>query len=432
MAKLRGGARGAEAPRARSKFVPKRTVRAASTADIGKLLADFKTGLGKLSGLTSRLSQSASQSATSSARIERRELLKTLERELRILERTAPPEIRERVVREFRSKAESAIQMGVPQAYAELVSAAPYVPSKALRPNQHPAVKSVLQAVKAIRSGRLAFLPRETRVEARKLLKRIFGSSRTQQTPRAAPVAKTVERQRILPLVVQGMMRSYENPDHYEPYVKAVEYARNHYFPPEPGQVDAAGQPAGQPAGQLDAAGQPVPAAESRGVPHTSEPAPPRAASQGLPHGVGPAIPGRPQSTPIGPLDVARLSKAGVPSFQTTGLAHAFMYEPDREGVQAVYSTDGLVTSAETPTTTPAAPDRAPGRTPKTETPRAVTSSAPMAQSGRIAEASGGQPTLNADDRPVQMSGKITIDGMNQWAGWLTTEVTALKRKLGM
>jgi len=420
--------------------MPKRVARAPYTADISRLLTDFKTGLGKLSGLTTKLTSRAAR-AEPAARVERRELLKTLERELRILERTAPPEIRDRVVSEFRAKAESAIQMGMPQAYAELVSAAPYVPAKALRPDQHPAVKSVLQAVKAIRSGRLAFLPRETRVEARKLLKRIFGSPRSMQTPREAPVAKTVERQRILPLVVQGMMRSYENPDRYEPYVKAVEYARNHYFLPEPSEAPAAeGGPA-----PADTAARPAAASAPTGSAYESELVPtghsheaqpsPVAASQSFPHEIGPAMPGRAQSTPIGPLDVARLSKAGVPSFQTQGIAHTralAMYE-DNESAVAIGQNDGLVTAADIPTATPTPTNRSPGSIPRTETPRSVASAAPVAQSGRVAEApNGGQPTLNADDKPVQMHGTVEIAGLREWTGQITADVTSMKRKLGM
>jgi len=241
------------------------------------------------------------------------------------------------------------------------------------------------------------------------------------------------------------MMRSYENPDRYEPYVKAVEYARNQYFLPEPSEAPAAeGGPAptdttarsvveGGPA-PTDATARAVETSAPTGSAYEAEPAP-VAASQGFPHEIGPAMPGRAQSMPIGPLDVARLSKAGVPSFQTQGIAHTralAMYE-DNESAVAIGQNDGLVTAADIPTATPAPTNRSPGSIPRTETPRSAASSAPTAQSGRVAEAAnGGQPTLNADDKPVQMHGTVEIAGLREWTGQMTAEVTSMKRKLGM
>ena len=419
----RAGAPSSEAPHSRSKLVAQqRRDRVPFVPDLQRLLVDFKTGLGKLRGLTQQLAGSGANRtapAQQAARIERIELMKTLERELRILERTAPPEIRDRVVSEFRSKAESAIQMGIPQAYAELTSAAPYVPSKALRPGQEPAVKSLLSAVRAIRSGRLAFLPRETRMEARKLLQGIFGSPKGGNVPRAPQIARTVEQQRLLPLVVQGMMRSYERPDQFSSYIDAIGSARSHYFPAEHSAQSTAGA---------------APMADSVGSPASKQGEMPASSSGEFfaPKANDGPLPKQSQSTPIGPLDLARLSKAGVPSFQTTGVAHAFTYEPN-ESVHTIDRNDGLMTAAEAPAADAKTSGPA-GAVPRRDNTRVPQMAAPMASSANVASSAAAdrtQQTLNVSDKPTTMQGTLDIRGLPEFIGDITARVTGLERKLG-
>ena len=419
----RAGAPSSEAPQSRSKLVAQQQrARVPVIPDLKRLLADFKTGLGKLRGLTQQAAGSGALRTAptqQAARIERIELMKTLERELRILERTAPPEIRDRVVSEFRSKAESAIQMGIPQAYAELTSAAPYVPSKALRPGQEPAVKSLLSAVRAIRSGRLAFLPRETRMEARKLLQGIFGSPKGGNVPRAPQIARTVEQQRLLPLVVQGMMRSYERPDQFSSYIDAIGSARSHYFPAEHSAQSTAGA---------------APMADSVGSPASKQGEMPASSSGEFfaPKANDGPLPKQSQSTPIGPLDLARLSKAGVPSFQTTGVAHAFTYEPN-ESVHTIDRNDGLMTAAEAPAADAKTSGPA-GAVPRRDNTRVPQMAAPMASSANVASSAAAdrtQQTLNVSDKPTTMQGTLDIRGLPEFIGDITARVTGLERKLG-
>lgn len=395
-----------EAPRSRSKVVATQS-RADSQRlpDLHGFLSDFKVGLGRLRTLTQTLVEHRHHAPPRPEAPAQREIMHTLERELRILERTAPPEIRDRVVREFRSKAETAIKMGIPQAYAQLMEAVRPAKSlssdrgpvsksllhgvKALRPSHGPAVKSLLSAVKAIRSGRLAFLPRETRVETQKLLRSIFGSPTAGNVPRATQGANTVESQRILPLVVQGMMRDYENPEKYGTYIDAVEDARKRSFLPEP-PVSASG---------------PVPVSTDKSGMDSN-------IGRSAPLPTGTVSPTRPKVVPLTAQDIPKLAKA-IPSFQTTGVAHAFMYEPD-ENVHAITKTDDLVTSAQPPDTTPPqGPREAGGTIPVGAGPRAVTMAAPTAVSNNSAtQGDKSQSTLNVTDKPVTVTGRLSIDGL--------------------
>lgn len=397
-----------EAPKARSKSVPTAASRRSRhIPDLRRLLADFRTGLGKLRGMTQKLMGKPlrSPAPAQATRIEHRELLKTLEREVRILERTAPAPIKDRIVREFRTKAAEAIQLGVPQAYAEMSEAARIVPSKALRPNQTPAVKSLLQAVKAIKAGRLAFLPRQTRAEARKLLRGIFGSPKSSRAPTAPQRASVVQQERLLPLVVQGMMRSYERPEQYSTYIDAIEQARTAPIRHAPASES----------------GQVAPEVSSMS---TSSVAPAAVSGQAMPTG-------RAQSRPLDPLDLKRLEKAGVPAFKTTGVAHAFTYEPD-ESVHTIDKNDGLVTEAEAPQASRAPVGGAGGAPPPAAGRTAATPIAPTAVSGNVASAAERtQETLNVTDKPAKLEGTLKIDGLSEFIGDISARVSGLERRVG-
>jgi hypothetical protein len=402
MPESRNDARGAEAPQSRSKIdVRRRRERGMQAHDLHRFLADFRSGLGKLKTITQRLIEQRSGSSPSALppqrteHVLRQELLQTLERELRLVESAAPPEIRDRVVKEFRTKAESAIAMGLPQSYARLVGAAQEQfrgtvppPAKALRPNQSPAVRALLSAVTAIRNGRLAFLPRETRVETRKLLQRIFSSGRAERTPSAPQIAKLVQSQRLLPNIVQGMMRSYEKPEQYGTYIDAVEHAKEQYFLPEP------------------------PGPEGRStIPHVVPQAP-----ESAPQPSDNPSPPRKQPTPLTAADIPRLSKA-VPSFQTTGAAHAYMYEPG-EDVHVVTRNDGLMTEA-TPPSLAGAPQGAGGEAntppPRRSGARTISAPAPAARSTSAAPTGSAATARDDTSKPVSVTGALRIDGLPQF-----------------
>jgi hypothetical protein len=387
----------------RSRATPKARSRASYPPDLRRFISDFRTGLGKLKELTQRMARAPSKKLTPdaarAAQVERREILKTLERELRLVERTAPPEIRDRVVSAFRAKAESAVQMGVPQAYAQLLDASRILPAKALRPNQSPAVRSLLSAVKAIRSGRLAFLPRETRVAARKLLRGIFGSPRAGNTPIAPQIARTVEQQRLLPLVVQGMMRSYESPEQYGPYVDVLERTKNQYFLPE---LSAAPASTG---------GAAPPSATDRGA--SVEP-PLSGGAYEAPTATGGPSPGRPMGMPLRPQSTAQMARA-IPAFNTTGVAHAFAYEPGEESVHTITKNDGLMTAADAPPAAAPGSGKVMGSTPPRDAGRAPQPAAPMAGSPNTASANEQTQAAGTSGGPVTVTGALTIEGLPEF-----------------
>ena len=445
MPDVRRNAGASKPPLSQSRATPKaRRTRAPYPPDLRRFISDFRTGLGKLKDLTRQMARAPSRplthEAAKAARIERHEIMRTLERELRLVERTAPPEIRDRVVSAFRSKAESAVQMGVPQAYAQLIDATKILPAKALRPNQSPAVRSLLRAVMAIRSGRLAFLPRETRIAARKLLRGIFGSSRAGNTPRAPQTAKTVEQQRLLPLVVQGMMRSYESPEQSGPYVEAVERAKNHYFLPE---LSAAPITAGGPT-PAEAATREVPVAsppiggayEAPAKPPLTDGAYEAPAKPPLtdgayeaPTATGGPSPGRPVSIPLGPQATAQMAKA-VPAFNTTGVAHSFTYEPGEESVHTITKNDGLMTAADTPLAAPAS-GQGVDNTPLKTAGRASQLAAPTAGSPNIASANEQTRPAGLSGGPLTVTGSLTIEGLPEFIAKAEMRLSGLEMSAG-
>ena len=381
-------------PVSRSKVSPKAPVRSRRGPDLGHFLSDFRTGLGKLKELTQRMARDPAKplqpNAASAARTEHRDIMLTLERELKLIEKTAPPEIRDRVVTAFRSKAESAIQMGVPQAYAQLVEASKLVPATAIRPNQSPAVRALLTTVKAIKSGRLAFLPRRTRVAARNLLRRVFASPRALYPPTtskgaaAAPqtaTAAAIAQQRMLPLVVQGMMRGYENAEQSKTYIDVINAARR----------------------------QPLVSA-SRNAPAVA------------PVLTGGSMPARPKLRPLSPQASAALAKA-IPAFESEGVtgaystdpsarSHAFSYEPGEESLHTITKNDGLMTDADTPPAPAGAGSRPMRGAPSGAEGRPTRSAAPTSTSANTAPASVAAEPASGSSGPTTVTGNLSIDGL--------------------
>lgn len=404
-----------EAPQSQSKVrVSRQRARGAPVAELQQFLSDFKTGLGRLKALTQQLVARRGNERTASTqgiRVERslrQDILHTLERELRLVERTAPPEIRDRIVREFRSKAEAAVSMGIPQAYAQLISAAePFsasptaapapAPAKALRPAQSPAVKALMSAVTAIRSGRLAFLPRETRMEARKLLRRIFSSGHAGRPASAPQVANTVQSQRLIPNIVQGMFRDYNQPERYESYIKAVEQAKSHDLPPAPAR-------SGHTPTQSVASSR-VMTSGSTSPPPTARLAP----------------------VPITAADMPRLAKA-IPSFQTTGAAHAYMYEPD-ENVHVITRNDGLATTAESPPNRQG-PESASSASPSRSRSPLAAPTAPSARSTNTVSGAGKAAPSGDSNQTVTAIGSLRIDGLPQFIANTEMRLSGLERQM--
>ena len=416
-------------PVSRSKVSPKAVVRSRRSPDLGRFMADFRTGLGRLKALTRRMVRAPSRplrpTAASTARTEHREIMRTLERELKIIEKTAPPEIRDRVVTAFRSKAESAIHMGVPQAYAQLVEASKLVPSKALKANQSPAVRALLTTVKAIRSGRLAFLPRKTRVAARKLLKRVFASPRalypsTTSQRAAAPTqtASMIAQQRMLPLVVQGMMRSYENSEQSKTYIDVIKAARR----------------------------QPL-VSRSRNTPNVNIDASLRSDSATLapvlagssaPVLAGSSAPARPQLRPLPPQATAALVRA-IPNFEGEGVAgayadldpsarkHTLSYEPGEESATVIGKNHGLLTDADVPTAPAGVGSRPMNGGPSGAESRPTRVSAPTSTSANTAAVNEKNAPASGSGGPMTMTGRLSIDGLPDFIATVEARLQGLE-----
>ena len=213
-------------------------------------------------------------------------------------------------------------------------------------------------------------------------------------------MAKTIASQRLLPAVVQGMLRGYEKPEQTAPYVDAIEYAKNHYFLPEPSAVPSA-------------TGGPVPASGAERAPHT--PAPIGAAYE-APAPVTTPHPGRPVSTPLSPQAAAQMAKAGIPSFQSTGVAHSFSYEPGEESVHAITKNDGLLTEADIPPAGGSVPQMG-AATPKSAAARKPDITPPLPSSPNTATTSQEKTGSGAGGGggPVTVTGSLTIDGLPEF-----------------
>ena len=196
-------------PRARSKLVVKRKDDK-PRPEFGQLIADLKSGVSRLGQLAGQLAASRQRDGVPQVPDARRvspEVTKLIERELRTITKLVPGESRE-IIKEFRQLAERAAKMHVPQSHAALMEGAKRLqPAETLRPTS-PAVQALMKATNAIRSGRLPFLPKETRKEAQKLLNEIFGKPKAMQIAKSTRIPQMIEQQRLIPAAVSGMVKS--------------------------------------------------------------------------------------------------------------------------------------------------------------------------------------------------------------------------------
>lgn len=213
---------------------PPKKQRSRRDRELAELLRDFRLGLTSLRGLTQRL-----QATKPDYRAQRGPtppappaITKIVERERKIIERALAPlpaKEREILIREYERNAQSVMTAQAPQAYAAIIrgaelatalaqsgatKAAPIstpsaasgvVPAPVLRPNQ-PHVKELMIMAKAIRSGRLPFLPKEVVTRARQLLSVLFGKQQAAEmvTSRDTAMRRLIGRYRLVPRSVQA------------------------------------------------------------------------------------------------------------------------------------------------------------------------------------------------------------------------------------
>lgn len=192
--------------------------------ELEELLRDFRFGLSSLRNLTQRLQmqhsdyrgQRAAQVQPTSYKGQRPTqpptppaITRIVERERRVVERlltTLPAKERELILREYERHVQNIVGGQVPQAYAALVRSAELVkPAQVLRPDQ-PYVRELMTTVKAIRAGRLPFLPKEVVTRARELLTVIFGKERAHalMTTKDATMRRVIGQQRLVPRSVRA------------------------------------------------------------------------------------------------------------------------------------------------------------------------------------------------------------------------------------
>jgi hypothetical protein len=201
-------------------------------------LRDFQNGMRTLDEALGKLSRSGTRrgdgAAAARSSVDRGKgfasrvpppIHKIMERELRILHKTAaasPATKTHRAIltRQFEQRARRAVKADVPQTLAALLRAdrdiqqskfTPSGPRKppseqvVLRPDRGGPVDDLMKVAKSIRSGRLPFVPKETKKRAQELLTAVYGRERGTHmaSSRAAENRRMIEQYRLIPLAVQ-------------------------------------------------------------------------------------------------------------------------------------------------------------------------------------------------------------------------------------
>jgi hypothetical protein len=189
-------------------------------AELAGLAKDFRAGITQLGQATDRLTrQKALERLTPQKLTELRKhspsLARILEREIKTVTEfaKAAPDIKHTatVTRSFRDRAERVIEQRLPQLYATILKAERLAttpqPAKVAIPLKPGApIEALVKAARAIRAGRLPFLPLETRKKAQALIDRIFARPRSLETARSPDGERRgfIERHSLIPLAVRN------------------------------------------------------------------------------------------------------------------------------------------------------------------------------------------------------------------------------------
>jgi hypothetical protein len=285
-------------------------------------------------------------------------VVKIIERELRTISQLAPTSIRHGVVKEYRELAERAMRLQIPQSHAALLQGAKRVPpAEALRPTSKP-VRSLMQAVQAIKQGRLPFLPKETRRAAQKLLDAVFSKKAAAQISRSTQIPRTIESNRLIPTAVQGMISTTR--------------ANDQPPPPLSGLLSRSLR---EPLADIQA-----------------------------PYGVGqaPPTPGGAHKAPVAAHDLPRLART-VPAFDTQGVATggAFLSHADEDVA--------VITRSDSPLATPG--EMAGGVEGPVPAPQSKSTRQPPATVADSAKQVAGVPTNVGAQQQSQTGGQMRVEG---------------------
>jgi len=201
--------------------------------ELAGVLRDFRAGITQLGQAADRFArQPVAERITPQRLTQLRQhvpsIARILEREIQTVTKLvkAAPDIKHTstVTRSFRERAERVIEQQLPQLFASVLRAerlvtkvepakvalplkkgAPVEPAKVALPLKKGApVEALVKAARAIRAGRLPFLPLETRKKAQTLLDRIFARPRSLEAVRAPDneQRRLIERYSLIPLAV--------------------------------------------------------------------------------------------------------------------------------------------------------------------------------------------------------------------------------------
>lgn len=194
----------ADSPKAK-KYVPPKAPpaksRSADTSDRDEAMAqlrdaarDFRSGVDALDNVASKLDKLNNSEPTGPAKVAHgaapdlskaaapaiRTIIDRERQQLTRIMQTLPPERRKELITRFEQASAYALENQQPQALVSVMRAAhSTAPAQKLSPKKDHGVVDLMQAVKAMRAGRLAFLPREVRESARTLIQRISAPSRS-------------------------------------------------------------------------------------------------------------------------------------------------------------------------------------------------------------------------------------------------------------
>jgi len=186
--------------------------------ELAGVLRDFRAGITQLGQAADRFArQPVAERITPQRLTQLRQhvpsIARILEREIQTVTKLvkAAPDIKHTstVTRSFRERAERVIEQQLPQLFASVLRAERLVtkvePAKVALPLKKGApVEALVKAARAIRAGRLPFLPLETRKKAQTLLDRIFARPRSLEAVRAPDneQRRLIERYSLIPLAV--------------------------------------------------------------------------------------------------------------------------------------------------------------------------------------------------------------------------------------
>lgn len=206
-------------PKRKARPDPRAQRKGVEISPFENVLRDFKAGIAALGALAGKLAPNRVLKHITPRRLaELRKtapsLAKIVEREVRTVTKLvkSAPDIKHssELIKTYKERAEKVIEQKLPQLYATILqmerAATKLQPAAVALPMTPTApVKSLVMAARAIRAGRLPYLPRPIREQAQQVIDSIFKRSRPSPQAAAARAEqhKLIERYGLIPLTVR-------------------------------------------------------------------------------------------------------------------------------------------------------------------------------------------------------------------------------------